>query len=80
MFKWLIIGGAALYLGPKLLRMAASNPEVLRTAADVTERAREKAIDLGKRGVEKGREFVASRAAKKSVGGTFAGYTSKAKW
>ena len=77
MLKWLLIGGAALYLGPKLLRAVASNPEALRTAADVTERAREKAIELGKRGVSKGREFVASRTAAKSVGGTFGGYTGK---
>ena len=77
MFKWLLIGGAALYLAPKLLRMASENPEAVRASADAIERAREKAIELGKRGVSKGREFVASRTAKKAVSGTFAGYTGK---
>jgi len=76
MFKWLLIGGAAVYLLPKLLRTAADNPEALRTAAAATERAREKAVELGKKGVAKGREFIAERAAKKAVNGTFAGYTS----
>jgi hypothetical protein len=77
MFKWLLIGGAAVFILPKLLRAAADNPEALRTAAAATERAREKAIELGKRGVAKGREFVAERAAKKAVNGTFAGYTGR---
>lgn len=75
MFKWLLIGGAAVYLLPKVLRVAADNPEVLRTAAAATERAREKAIELGKKGIDKGREAIAARRAAKSVGGTFAGYT-----
>lgn len=68
MLKWIVGGAAVLFLGPPLLRAIASNPDAVRSAADLTERARNKTIDLTRRGASAARSAVASR-----MNGTFAG-------
>lgn len=66
MLKWIIGGAAVALFGPTLLRKIADNPDALRKAADLTERGRDRAVEMGKRGasyaVQKTRDYRASRA------------------
>lgn len=79
--NWIIAGIAAAFVLPPLLRAAASNPEALRKAAELTEQGREKAIELGKKGAKKGyaagKSAYESYRAKKSVNGTFGNITRR---
>jgi hypothetical protein len=40
MWKWIVGGAAVLYLGPRLLRGAAANPELLKTGANLLDETR----------------------------------------
>ena len=60
--NWIIAGIAAAFVLPPLLRAAASNPEALRKAAELTEQGREKAIELGKKGASASYEAALKRA------------------
>ena len=68
MLKWILGGAAVLFLGPPLLRAIAANPVTVRSAADLTERARGRAIDLTRRGAS-----AAYSKVRGKMNGTFAG-------
>jgi len=76
MNKLLLVAGAVV-LGPSILRALAGRPELLRSGADLLERTRDTAVDLGKRGARYGKqaaeriakEIEARRAAKMGVAG-----------
>lgn len=57
------VGGAValLYVVPAALDAAAANPKKLRSAAAATRRARARAYDATKRGVQRTGKYIASK-------------------
>jgi hypothetical protein len=68
LLKWGIGIALVAYGVPKLLDLAADNPETLRKGAKKAREAREKAIEAAKAGAKKGVAFAKEKAGLKGLG------------